>query len=404
MHEIAEYGIAAHWAYKEGKQVNRGKDTFEEKLTWFREILEMQSETADAEEFVESLKVDYFSDMVYVFTPKGDVIELPSGSVPIDFAYRIHTEIGNQTVGAKVNGKMEPLDYQLQTGDIVEVMTSKHSYGPSRDWLNITQSSKAKNKIRQFFKKQRREENVSNGREQVYDEIEALGFQPKEVITEKRLQRIFDKFNFTSEADMYAAVGYQGITGALIATRLTDDLRRAREKKEVSGKIKDVIKDVKSKRSRTDLKDGSGVRVEGVDNLLTRMAKCCNPVPGDDIIGYITKGRGVSVHRKDCANIQSETSKERFLTVEWENEQSKSKQYSLDLEISAFDRNGLLNDILQAVAELNTNITRVNGQADRNNMATVEITVLIFNTDHLQRVVDRIKQVKDVYAVKRQVH
>src|SRR5690625_1007982 len=402
MHEIAEYGIAAHWAYKEGKSASN--QSFEEKLTWFREILEWQQEAHDAEEFMESLKTDLFSDMVYVFTPKGDVIELPAGSVPIDFAYRIHTEIGNQTVGAKVNTKMEPLDYQLQTGDIVEVMTSKHSYGPSREWLNITQSSKAKNKIRQFFKKQRREENVSRGREQVYDEIEALGFQPKEVITEKRLQRIFDKFNFTSEADMYAAVGYQGITGALIATRLTDDLRRAREKKEVSGKIKDVIKDVKSKRSRTDLKDGSGVRVEGVDNLLTRMAKCCNPVPGDDIIGYITKGRGVSVHRKDCANIQSETSKERFLTVEWENEQSKSKQYSLDLEISAFDRNGLLNDILQAVAELNTNITRVNGQADRNNMATVEITVLIFNTDHLQRVVDRIKQVKDVYAVKRQVH
>src|SRR5690625_770370 len=229
MHEIAEYGIAAHWAYKEGKQVNRGKDTFEEKLTWFREILEMQSEMVDAEEFVESLKVDYFSDMVYVFTPKGDVIELPAGSVPIDFAFRIHTEIGNQTVGAKVNGKMEPLDYQLQTGDIVEIMTSKHSYGPSRDWLNITQSSKAKNKIRQFFKKQRREENISRGKEQVYEEIEQLGFQPKEVLTENNLQKVFAKFNFTSESDMYAAVGYQGITAALIATRLTDDLRKKRE-------------------------------------------------------------------------------------------------------------------------------------------------------------------------------
>ena len=404
MHEIAEYGIAAHWAYKEGKQVNRGKDTFEEKLTWFREILEMQSEMVDAEEFVESLKVDYFSDMVYVFTPKGDVIELPAGSVPIDFAFRIHTEIGNQTVGAKVNGKMEPLDYQLQTGDIVEIMTSKHSYGPSRDWLNITQSSKAKNKIRQFFKKQRREENISRGKEQVYEEIEQLGFQPKEVLTENNLQKVFAKFNFTSESDMYAAVGYQGITAALIATRLTDDLRKKREEQQVSGKIKDAIRDVTAKGSQIDFKGESGVEVAGVDNLLTRMAKCCNPVPGDEIVGYITKGRGVTIHRTDCANIQSEDAKERFLDVRWKNDQSRGKQYHLDLEISAYDRNGLLNDVLQAVAELNTSISRVNGQADRNNMATIQMTVLIYNTDHLQKVVDRIKQVKDIYAVKRQMN
>lgn len=404
MHEIAEYGIAAHWAYKEGKQINRGKDSFEEKLTWFREILEMQSETADAEEFVESLKVDYFSDMVYVFTPKGDVIELPAGSVPIDFAYRIHTEIGNQTVGAKVNGKMEPLDYRLQTGDIVEIMTSKHSYGPSRDWLNITQSSKAKNKIRQFFKKQRREENISRGKEQVYAEIEQLGFQPKEALTEENLDRVLTKFNFTSESDMYAAVGYQGITAALIATRLTDDLRKQREKQQVSHKIKDAIRDVKGQRIQTSFTSDSGVEVAGVDNLLTRMAKCCNPVPGDEIIGYITKGRGVSIHRTDCANIQSEEAKERFLDVQWKNEQSRGKQYPLDLEIFAFDRSGLLNDVLQAVAELNTSISRVTGQADRNNMATIQMTVLIYNTEHLQKVVDRIKQVKDVYAVKRQMH
>ena len=404
MHDIAEYGIAAHWAYKEGKQAIRGKDTFEEKLTWFREILDMQSETIDAEEFVESLKVDYFSDMVYVFTPKGDVIELPSGSVPIDFAYRIHTEIGNQTVGAKVNGKMEPLNFPLQTGDIIEIMTSKHSYGPSRDWLNYTQSSKAKNKIRQFFKKQRREENISRGKEQVYKEIEQLGFEPKEALTEENLQKVYEKFNFTSLSDMYAAVGYQGITAALIATRLTDDLRKKREAEEVSGKIKDAIRDVKSKRAQNEFKGDSGVEVEGVDNLLTRMSKCCNPVPGDPIVGYITKGRGVSVHRQDCANIQSDEAKERFLNVRWKNEQSRGKEYHLDLEIFAYDRNGLLNDVLQAVAEINTSISRVNGQADRNNMATIQMTVLIYNTDHLQKVVDRIKQVKDVYAVKRQVH
>src|SRR5699024_8078343 len=193
MHEIAEYGIAAHWAYKE----------FEEKLTWFREILEWQNEAKDAEEFIESLKVDFFSDMVYVFTPRGDVIELPSGSVPIDFAYRIHTEIGNQTIGAKVNGKMEPLDYKLKNGDIVEVMTSKHSYGPSQDWLNLTQTSQAKNKIRQFFKKQRREENIRKGKELVDKEIRALDIEPKDALTQENIERVNEKFNFSSEDDMY---------------------------------------------------------------------------------------------------------------------------------------------------------------------------------------------------------
>src|SRR5690625_2008236 len=204
MHKIAEYGIAAHWAYKEGKEIKSNEKAFMEKLTWFREILDWQNETHDAEEFVESLKVDLFSDMVYVFTPKGDVIELPSGSIPLDFAYRIHTEIGNQTIGAKVNGKMEPLDYKLKNGDIVEVMTSKHSYGPSQDWLNITQSSQAKNKIRQYFKKQRREENIVKGKEQVEREIRMYDIEPKEVLTTDNMKNILEKFNFVSEDDLYA--------------------------------------------------------------------------------------------------------------------------------------------------------------------------------------------------------
>lgn len=404
MHEIAEYGIAAHWAYKEGRQINQGKNTFEEKLTWFREILEWQNETTDAEEFVESLKVDFFSDMVYVFTPKGDVIELPSGSIPIDFAYRIHTEVGNQTVGAKVNGKMEPLDYKLHNGDIVEVMTSKHSYGPSRDWLNITQTSQAKNKIKQFFKKQRREENIAKGKELVKQEIINLGFDPKDVLTEENLLRVYEKFNFMNEMDMYAAVGYQGITAALIATRLTDKLRRERkEEQELKETIEEAISDVKPRETH-DTKKDSGIEVEGIDNLLVRLSKCCNPVPGDEIVGYITKGRGVSVHRADCVNIQSEEAKERLLKVSWKNQQSNTKQYHLDLEIHGYDRRGLLNDILQAMTEMKTNISQVNGRSDRNKVATIQITVLIYNTDHLRQIVDRIKQIKDVYAVKRTMH
>src|SRR5690625_2393762 len=226
MHKIAEYGIAAHWAYKEGKKVKQDKKSFEEKLTWFREILDWQNEAHDAEEFVESLKIDLFSDMVYVFTPKGDVIELPSGSIPLDFAYRIHTEIGNRTVGARINGKMEPLDYELKNGDIVEIITSRHSYGPSQDWLKITQSSQAKNKIKQFFKKQRKEENIAKGKAEVEQGILDLGFTPKEVLTPENIKRVFERFNLSNEDDMYAAVGYQGITASLIVTGVTDKIRR----------------------------------------------------------------------------------------------------------------------------------------------------------------------------------
>lgn len=401
MHKIAEYGIAAHWAYKEGKNLNKDKDSFEKKLTWFREILEWQNETHDAEEFVESLKMDLFSDMVYVFTPKGDVIELPSGSIPIDFAYRIHTEIGNQTVGAKVNGKMEPLDYKLKNGDIVEVLTSKHSYGPSQDWLNITQTSQAKNKIKQFFKKQKREENIIKGKEKVEKEIENLNFDPKEVLTSENLERVYNRFNFSNEDDMYAAVGYQGITAAQIATRLTDKLRFTKEKEQdLETTIEKVTKDEDKAKSINGKKD-SGIKVEGADNMLVRLSRCCNPVPGDSIVGYITKGRGVSVHREDCPNIQTEEAKQRYLHVEWKSEIPNTKEYHLDIEITGYDRHGLLNEVLQAINETKTSIIQVNGRTDRNKMAIIHLTILIKNISHLQQIVDRIKQIKDIYTVTR---
>ncbi|WP_226583300.1 RelA/SpoT family protein [Halobacillus litoralis] len=400
MHEIAEYGIAAHWAYKEGKQTP-AEQSFEEKLTWFREILEWQSETHDAEEFMESLKVDLFSDMVYVFTPKGDVIELPSGSVPVDFAYRIHTEVGNQTIGAKVNGKMEPLDYELKTGDIVDIMTSKHAYGPSKDWIKLAQTSQAKNKIKQFFKKQQKDENVSKGKELVEREIRNFGIQPKDVYTTDNLNRVSEKFNFTNEEDMFAAVGYQGITAAQIATRLTERIRKQKQKEQ---DLQQTLADVSTTEIKTPPKNGkkdSGVRVEGVDNLLVRLSKCCNPVPGDDIVGYITKGRGVSVHRTDCPNVQTEEAQTRLLPVKWETSVTDSKQYHVDLEIWGYDRRGLLNEVLQAVNETKTNITAVSGKSDRNKMATIHITILIQNTNHLRKIVERIKQIQEVYTVRR---
>ncbi|MFC4404014.1 RelA/SpoT family protein [Gracilibacillus xinjiangensis] len=402
MHEIAEFGIAAHWAYKEGKKINPAKQSNEDKLAWFREIIEWQNDTNDAEEFMESLKVDLFSDMVYVFTPKGDVIELPRGSVPIDFAYKIHTEVGNHTIGAKINGKMEPLDFPLKNGDIIEVMTSKHSYGPSQDWLKMTQTSQAKNKIRQFFKKQLRDENVLKGRELVEEEIRLAGYDPKEILTEENIQLAMDKFSFTSEEDMFAAVGYHGITAAQIVTRLTEKIR---EEKEKNKNIEETIEEVNAsgQNMKKKPKRDSGVHVEGVDNMLIRLSKCCNPVPGDKIVGYITKGRGVSVHRADCPNVQADDAQDRLMEVNWENEESETKQYHVDLEISGYDRRGLLNDVLQVINETKTNIIAVNGRSDRNKIAVIHVTILIHNINHLRRIVERLKQIKDVYTVERTI-
>ncbi|MGG3999550.1 MULTISPECIES: bifunctional (p)ppGpp synthetase/guanosine-3',5'-bis(diphosphate) 3'-pyrophosphohydrolase [Anoxybacillus] len=398
MHHIAEFGIAAHWAYKEGKTIR--PNTFEEKLAWFREIVEWQNETNNAEEFVETLKMDLFSDMVFVFTPKGDVIELPAGSVPIDFAYRIHSEIGNKTIGAKVNGKMVPLDHPLQTGDIVEILTSNHSYGPSQDWLKIAQTSHAKNKIRQFFKKQRREENVEKGKELVEKEIRNMGFDVKEVLTVENMKRVAEKFNFANEEDMYAAVGYNGITAAQVAHRLTEKWRKQRDLEEQAKRLSDMLQEAKT---ITPMKKRDfGVCVEGVDNLLIRLSRCCNPVPGDEIIGFITKGRGVSVHRADCPNVLVEEAKERLIPVQWESGANCQREYTVDIEITGYDRRGLLNEVLQAVNETKTNISAVSGRTDhRNKMATIHMTIFIHNVSHLQKVVERIKQIPDIYSVRR---
>lgn len=397
MHRIAEFGVAAHWAYKEGKTLN-DHTSYEQKLTWFREILDFQNETANAEEFMESLKIDLFSDMVFVFTPKGDVIELPSGSVPIDFAYRIHSEIGNKTIGAKVNGKMVTLDYKLKTGDIVEILTSKHSYGPSQDWLKLAQTSQAKNKIRQFFKKQRREENVEKGRELVEKEIRLMEFDVKEILTAENLKKVMAKFNFTNEEDMFAAVGYNAVTALQVANRLTETVRKKRDM-EQAAKIANKISDLKS--LPVSKKHESGVCVSGIDNLLIRLSKCCNPVPGDEIVGYITMGRGVSVHRTDCPNIESCEAKARLIPVKWETSLSDRKEYNVEIEITGYDRRGLLNEVLQAVNETKTNISTVSGKTDRNKMVTINMSIAIHNVSHLHKVVERIKQIPDIYSVRR---
>lgn len=401
MHKTAEFGIAAHWAYKEGgSQPVTPNFGASGKVNLFSDILELQQEARDASEFMESLKVDFFSDLVFVFTPKGEVIELPAGSVPLDFAYRIHTEVGNRTIGAKVNGRIVPLDHRLKTGDIVEILTSKHSYGPSQDWLKLAQSSHTKSKIKQFFKKEKREENVEKGRDAIEKEIRKAGFEPSQVMTDDKMQEVAGKFNFHDSEDMLSAVGFGGITAAQISTRLTEKLRKEKEQEETQRQLEEAAKDIKTvpeKKSRPT----HGVRVIGVDNVLVRFARCCNPVPGDHIIGYITRGRGVSVHRSDCANIPVGEGDEgnRVIEVEWVD--SVEANYSVDIEITGHDRRGLLNEVLQVVSESKTIISAVSGRSDKNKMALIQMTILIRNLDHLQSVVDKIKRLKDVYSVQR---
>ena len=396
MHNIAEFGVAAHWAYKEGKKVDTNKESIDSKLTWFSEILEFQHESSNAEEFMESLKFDLFSDMVYVFTPKGDVVELPASSVPIDFAYRVHSEVGNKTIGAKVNGKMVPLDTKLKTGDIIEVLTSKQSFGPSRDWLKIAQSSQAKNKIKQFFKKQLRDENIIKGKELVEKEIKAQEFDIKEVLTAENLKRVCEKYAFAGEEDLYAAVGFNGITAQQIVNRLAERKRKIRDQEEALEKITTVMSAPPIKKSTE-----SGVIVKGIENLLIRLSRCCSPVPGDEIVGFITKGRGVSVHRVDCPNVQNDEAHARIIDVEWEHLDTQvKKEYAVDIEVSAFDRPGLLNEVLQVVTESKTNIAAVSGKTE-NDIAAIHLTIKISNTAHLHKVADRIKQLPDVYSVQR---
>lgn len=398
MHRTSEYGIAAHWAYKEGMIVPDGN--FEDKMSWFREILELQNETRDAAEFMESLKMDFFADLVFVFTPSGEVIELPAGSVPLDFAYRIHTEVGNRTIGAKVNGRIVPLDHKLKTGDIVEILTSKHSYGPSQDWVKIAQSSHARSKIRQWFKKEKREENVAKGRDLLERELKRLGLEPSVWMTDDKLQEAAGKFTFNDIEDMMSAIGFGGITAAQICTKLTEKMRREAEEAnliELTSEKKE-IKAASGKKGRPN----HGVTVKGVDNLLVRFARCCNPVPGDAIVGYITRGRGVSVHRMDCLNIpfgMDGEEAERVIEVEWE--ESVEANYSVDIEITGHDRRGLLNEVLHAVSESKTNISAVSGRSVKNKMVLIHMTVLIRNVDHLSSVVEKIKRVQDIYSVQR---
>ena len=404
MHQVAEYGVAAHWAYKEGNKEKVTNDPLQKQLDWFKDLIELQNETKDAKDFMNSVKEDIFGDKVYVFTPKGDVSELPLGSGPLDFAYNIHTEVGNKTVGAKVNNKIVPLNYQLKTGDIVEVLTSANSFGPSRDWINLVYTTRAKNKIKRFFKLQDRDENIIKGRELLEKQITELGFNFKDFMTKQGMKDIATRFNFGTEEDLLAAIGFGEISYQTVANKMTEKARREIEDQKVveTAFEKTTPQGQKKESQKMKIRHEGGVIIEGVDNLLIRLSRCCNPVPGDAIVGYITKGRGISVHRKDCPNVQlPESEQNRLIEVDWEDAANTGQQYDTELVVEGYNRNGLLNEVLNVINSTTKSLNSVNGKVDANKMATISVNIGIMNTQQLDFIVDKIKQIPDVYSVRR---
>ncbi|AFM01322.1 MULTISPECIES: bifunctional (p)ppGpp synthetase/guanosine-3',5'-bis(diphosphate) 3'-pyrophosphohydrolase [Desulfitobacterium] len=396
MHRTAEYGIAAHWKYKEGAGKPVGGN-FEQKLSWLRQLLEWQHDSRDAGEFMESLRIDLFADTVFVFTPKGDVVELPAGSCPIDFAYRVHTDVGHRCVGAKINSRIVPLETKLTNGDIVEILTSKQSNGPSRDWLSFVKTSQAKNRIRGWFKKEKREENVARGREGIEREVRKLGLDPTQVLKSDILLKIGKAYNITSVEDLYAAMGDGAVTVNKVLMRLKEDLTKdERERLQL-----EALQQGEGKSSSGYGKASQGVRVKGVDNILIRFSRCCNPLPGDDIVGYITRGRGVSIHRRECDNIKFHSQEEqaRMVEVIWDTEVESI--YPVDLEIFALDRPRLVTDVMNVVVESRTNILAINARVAKDKSTHIQLSIEIRNLGHLYNVMQKIRRVKDVTSVER---
>jgi guanosine-3',5'-bis(diphosphate) 3'-pyrophosphohydrolase len=387
MHSTAEYGIASHWHYKEGAQQTH----FDERYGWLRLLMDWQKEVLDAEAFVDTVKVDIFQDEVFVFTPKGDVRSLPMGSTPVDFAYRVHTDVGHHCIGAKVNGRMVPLDYKLENGDIVEVLTTKGAHAPSRDWLTFVKTSSAREKIRSWFKKERREENIQKGREQLDKEFRRLRQQALSTLKDERLLELAEDFKYHTIDDFLAALGYGDLSARGVVLRYSD-----RESPDQSSETTVLGIPLTSAAPPAN----GHVRVHGMSDMLTTLARCCKPLSGDSIRGYITRGKGVTVHRADCVNVRNAADPDRIVEVEWE--RGSSQVYPVNIKIEAWDRTGLLRDIAAVIAESKINLSGADVQVYDDRTAVISTIVEIANLTQLSRLLERLEGVRDVHTVARE--
>ena len=394
MHRIAEYGIAAHWRYKEGKHVADGLDS---KLYWLRQILDWQNDTRDSEEFIKSLKVDLFSEEVFVFTPKGEIIDLPKGATPIDFAYRIHSAVGNKCVGAKINGRIVTLDTPLNTGDFVEIITQQNSKGPSRDWMKIVKTSQAKAKIRNFYKKELREENIANGKQMLDYEAKRQAVTLPSLLRPEYCEPILRKYSFADLEDMYAAVGCGGITAAQIVTRLREE-QRNHEKPLIPVMPRFQSDPNTQQRATSSSKDDMGIMVAGLPGCQVHFAKCCTPVPGDEIIGYITRGRGVTVHSMECVNVRASKDPARWVEVRWSDTTNSS--YNGSIQILAADRHNLLADLMSYLSAQKVTVCAVSARVNSSNQTcTIELTLQVANKQELDWVIKQIAKRQDTIEI-----
>ena len=401
MHATAEYGIAAHWKYKLGDGASNVHEGEEDKFAWVRRLLESQQES-DAADFFHNLKIDMFGDEVFVFSPKGDVVNLPAGATPIDFAYTIHSQVGNSMVGAKVNGSIVPYDHVLQNGDIVEIRTSKSAPGPSRDWLNIAKSGSARTKIKQWFKKERREENIIRGRSMLEDELKHNGISMDDALDDEIISPILKRLSYNAIDDLYAAIGYGGVAVTRIVNKVRDEIKNAAsERKTAFDKLAQAA-ERREQQAKRNAKAIHGILVEGLDNCLVKFSRCCTPVPGDDIVGFITRGQGVSIHRRDCMNYQkSLDSKEdgRWIRVSWAD--SITDTYLTTIIIAAKDRNGLVMDIASVLNSINAKVRTLTARDVGYGTALINVTLEVRSIQDLRYIMSRLLSVPSVQSVKR---
>ena len=411
MHRTSEYGIAAHWKYKEGKANEKGSKATkkeEEKLAWLRQIMEWQRDMADNKEYLDTLKQDFniFSTQVYAFTPQGDVIQLTKDSTPIDFAYMIHSAVGNKMVGARVNNKIVPIDYKIQNGDIVEIITSQNSKGPNRDWLAVVKSAQARTKIKQWFKKEEKEENIIRGREMILADMKKKGFQPSDLLRPEWQEIVVVKYDFKTWDALLAAVGYGGLKEGQVVNRLKDEyLKEKRKTQTAEDVLKDFEKTIDDKPVKKH-KSKSGIVVEGIGDVAVRFSKCCSPVPGDEIIGFVTRGRGVTIHRTDCINVinLSDEERGRLINAEWDTQFAKgdtNTSYLAELRVTANDRVGLILEISRQLADDDISVKGFNVRTTKDLLAIINITIEIKTKEQLERVVKRLKGLKDIIEVER---